>query len=302
MHTTHISTSLDRESFSALSTKICQKTGIGRADWMMRFCRATLAAIAVLSLPCRLLSADCSCGVPVYLDVGNAGTMDWGGCSVGNPIYGCDPLGNGGTSLSDGGIGELGIGQRILLGPYYQPPFSSSDWTVRLPYNCGSVPAPSPPMHVVPLLTECGDCYSPKSERLIIYIWPGGKPINDDNDRPPDCEGSGCNTCGVIGMPVWGVSQPYINLWISDEPLGYQPAIGPRVSFTLNYNQRELISGVDPNIFSVGRKWSFPWLSYVAKDPNANNVVYLPGGGSITFTNAADFLTNTRLTGDTTNG
>jgi len=103
-------------------------------------------------------------------------------------------------------------------------------------------------------------------------------------------------------MPVWRVSQPYVNLWVQDEPLGYQPATGPRISFKLNYNQRELISGVDPNVFSVGRKCTFPWLSYVAKDANANNVVYLPGGGSITFTNTADFLTNTRLTGDTTNG
>src|SRR5206468_392150 len=80
------------------------------------------------------------------------------------------------------------------------------------------------------------------------------------------------------------------------------PAVGPRISFSLAYNQRDTACGIDHNIFSAGRKWAFSLLSYVTKDASANNVVYLPGGGTITFTNSTDFLTNTRLTGDTTNG
>ena len=276
----YASTSLDHVgTLAAHSTELGYATRIRHADWLMRFCQAALAAIAVLTFPCRLLSTDCSCGVPVYLHLRNAGTMDWGGCSVGNPIYLCDANGNGGGSLSDGGIGEFVVGQERVAGPYYQPPYSTWNWTVRLPYNCGSVPAPSPPKDVVPLTVGCGDCYNSMRNDITILFWPGGKGIVDDNDRPPECEGSDCNTCG--GMPVWRVSQPYINLWVQDEPLGYQPATGPRISFTLNYNQRELSSGVDPNIFGVGRKWTFPWLSYVAKDAHANNVVYLPGGGSI---------------------
>jgi len=228
--------------------------------------------------------------------VRNAGTVDWGGCSVGNPHYSSDA---GGGVWSDAGLSFLAVGQQALF-TGSQSPNTTLNYSISLPYNCGSVPPPSPPADALPVTVGCESCYSLKTYSIRLLIWPGGKPIDDDNDHPPECERSDCNTCG--GMPVWRVSQPYINLWIKDEPMGYQPATGPRVSFTLNYNQSEFISGVDPHIFSVGRKWSFPWLSYVAKDASANNVVYLPGGGRITFTNSADFLTNTRLTGDTTNG
>ena len=41
-----------------------------------------------------------------------------------------------------------------------------------------------------------------------------------------------CSTCtpdtpSVFGMPAWWVSEPFINLWIDDEPLGYQLPSGP---------------------------------------------------------------------------
>jgi len=299
MNATRVVTSLEHESFpTAPSTKISQKNGIWRAAVLNRFCFLGLVAFAILSLPCRVFSIDCTCGVPVYIHVKNAGGTAWGGCSVGNPIYLCDANGNGGASVSGGGIGALGVGQEAVA-VVYQAPYSTWNYTVRLPYNCGDVPAPTPPMHVVPVTTGCGPCYPPGvSYDVTLYIWPGGRGIYDNKNHSPKlaANGSGC------GMPVWHVSEPYESLWLIDEPLGYQPAIGPRLSFALAYNQRDTDSGVDRNIFSVGRKWAFSLLSYVAKDVNANTVVYLPEGGSITFTNSTDFLTNTRLTGDTTNG
>jgi RHS repeat-associated protein len=103
-------------------------------------------------------------------------------------------------------------------------------------------------------------------------------------------------------MPTWWVTQPYISLWLKDEPLGYQPAVGPRISFQLAFKQRETLAGFNTNIFSIGKKWNFSWLSYVAQDTNANNVVHFPGGGQRTFYAAADYLTNTRLTGNTNAG
>lgn len=103
-------------------------------------------------------------------------------------------------------------------------------------------------------------------------------------------------------MPVWSVSEPYISLWLHDEPLGYQPALGPRVSFQLAFKQREFLAGWNPAIFSVGRNWNCSWLSYVARDANSNTVVNFPGGGQRTFFSTDDYLTNTRLIGDTTNG
>ena len=68
------------------------------------------------------------------------------------------------------------------------------------------------------------------------------------------------------------------------------------------YKQREFTSGFDPNIISIGKKWNCSWLSYVAQDANMSNVVYFAGGGQRTFYGTNDYLTNTRLGGDTTNG
>lgn len=103
-------------------------------------------------------------------------------------------------------------------------------------------------------------------------------------------------------MPVWSVSEPYISLWLKDEPLGYQPAIGPRVSFELAFKQREFNSGYVTSFFGVGKRWNCAWFSYLAQDMNTNNVVYFPGGGSTTYYTTNDYLTQTTLSGDTTNG
>lgn len=140
--------------------------------------------------------------------------------------------------------------------------------------------------------------------------------------------------CG--GMPVWAVSEPYISLWLEDEPLGYQPAKGPRVSFQLNFSasggayQRELL----PASFSVGTNWHSSWFSYVTLDNNtpaeynfvtgnySTNIlkVAFPGGGQRTYplgfsddgtvlgycdsTNATGYdpQTQSKISGDITNG
>ncbi|HEX4121704.1 MAG TPA: RHS repeat-associated core domain-containing protein [Verrucomicrobiae bacterium] len=135
---------------------------------------------------------------------------------------------------------------------------------------------------------------------------------NGDGDSPlPDFwDPFSSPTPPGSGMPVWRVSEPYISLWLYDEPLGYRPSVGSRIALKLDYKQREGAAGMDPAIFSLGKKWNFSWLSYVASveyTPDGNNtfssnVVYFPGGGSRIFAGATDYLTNTRLTGDMTNG
>ena len=85
--------------------------------------------------------------------------------------------------------------------------------------------------------------------------------------------------------------------------LGYQPALGPRISFALAFKQRESFTGFNPSIFGVGKKWNFSWFSYIALDQNTNNVVFFADGGQQTYTGTNfDYITNTRLTGNTTNG
>jgi len=104
------------------------------------------------------------------------------------------------------------------------------------------------------------------------------------------------------GMPVWEVSEPQISLWLRDEPLGYQPALGSRISFRLSYKQRESSTGNNPKVFNIGKRWNCSWLSSVSLDAAGRSVVHFPGGGERTFSSTNDYLTNTRITGNTTNG
>src|ERR1051325_8254362 len=107
---------------------------------------------------------------------------------------------------------------------------------------------------------------------------------------------------GGQGMCVWSVSEAFISLWLHDEPLGYSPAAGPRISVKVDYKQRENYAGLDPYTFSTGRQWNFSWLSYVRLDINGHPVVHFPGGKESTFYTSQDYLTNTRLTGNTNSG
>jgi RHS repeat-associated protein len=96
------------------------------------------------------------------------------------------------------------------------------------------------------------------------------------------------------GLPVWSVSQPYLNLWVRDVPLGYRPAKGPAVAFQLSYKQREDVAGVATNVFSVGTRWNCSWLSYVSN--SAPYGVLLPGGGLLNFDyDTAEYFTGGRL-------
>jgi RHS repeat-associated protein len=66
------------------------------------------------------------------------------------------------------------------------------------------------------------------------------------------------------GMPVWRVDEPYIILWLEDEPLGYQPVRGERVSLSLHYKQRdEELQDFATNFFSFGPMWNPTWRSYL---------------------------------------
>jgi YD repeat-containing protein len=123
-------------------------------------------------------------------------------------------------------------------------------------------------------------------------------PVNDKNDN--DNNGPQKSPCG---MPVWSVSEPYISLWLNDEPLGYQPALGSRISFQLAFKQREYTNGYNTNIFSVGKKWNVSWFSYVSQDANGNTAVYFDGGRQLTFNGTnVDYLTDTHISGSTSTG
>ena len=77
-----------------------------------------------------------------------------------------------------------------------------------------------------------------------------------DKGRKPPCP----------GMPVWWVSEPYINLWLADEPLSYLTSIGESFTFRITYKQRDSRPAyATPSLFPT-RGWNNSWLSFVHLD------------------------------------
>ena len=121
--------------------------------------------------------------------------------------------------------------------------------------------------------------------------------------------------------------EPWCDVWLMDEPLAYQPAHGPQISFKIFYSP-DLYDYVNSDLeiewgeimqtsdyhcyFGFGNNWYFSWLSCVA--PNGlcasssySSVTLLaPGGGMRTYTNfdgtVPEFSTNTRLLAETNSG
>jgi hypothetical protein len=105
--------------------------------------------------------------------------------------------------------------------------------------------------------------------------------------------GSGCSSCQ--GMPVWEVSEPMINVWLYDEPLSYQPGLGPKISLKLTYKQREtrtFYTGISENYTGLGPNWHCSWVSYLYRNYNTNGgttnydgtaTVVMSDGGERTF-------------------
>ncbi|HEV2331373.1 MAG TPA: cysteine peptidase family C39 domain-containing protein, partial [Verrucomicrobiae bacterium] len=63
--------------------------------------------------------------------------------------------------------------------------------------------------------------------------------INDNKDKCCYRIFSGQTVCvHCNGMPVWWVSEPYINLWLQDEPISYLTSRGQPFGFQVTFKQR----------------------------------------------------------------
>lgn len=123
-----------------------------------------------------------------------------------------------------------------------------------------------------------------------------GLPNDIKDGKDQGCKPGGpCPPC-ENGMPVWWVSEPYINLWMADEPLSYLTSRGDPVTLRLSYKQRDSRpAGADERVSTAG--WNNSWSSYihlVSEFPcgqtecppsfaDCEATVYLPNGGEIDF-------------------
>jgi RHS repeat-associated protein len=172
---------------------------------------------------------------------------------------------NGGNDGCGNGSGGSGPGSGPSPGPSPVPinPAPGHIGSVDSAPS-GGTPAPTP---------QCSSCSQTTSDLSTHPVGPHPQPPGPGPGPAP----SQCPWCP--GMPVWTVSEPYINVWLYDEPVGYQPGLGGRVSCKLAYKQRETRT-ISTNVFGFGPLWDSFWLSYVTDDSAGNSAtLYIPGGG-----------------------
>lgn len=131
-----------------------------------------------------------------------------------------------------------------------------------------------------------------------------GLPENVKDGKDKGCPGP---TCG--GMPIWWVTEPYINLWMADEPLSYKTSRGDDVKLRLSYKQRDSRPPLaDEYVSTAG--WNNSWSSYIhlvsdfpCMSPpcvpalaSSYATVYLPNGGEVDYGPAQSYDTETRMT------
>jgi RHS repeat-associated protein len=117
----------------------------------------------------------------------------------------------------------------------------------------------------------------------------GGGPGGGGPGGPPPGGGPSCN------MPTFDIKRENASLVLFDTPIGYVPARGPAVPFTLTYDYRQTMQPLVFTFGHVGPRWSVQWTSFAQEvpyyiNPGWNNEsipehvsVFLRGGGEETF-------------------
>src|SRR5579859_7839815 len=95
--------------------------------------------------------------------------------------------------------------------------------------------------------------------------------VNDENDhgclKNPTNVKKSCDACqenapGPQGMPAWSVTEPFLNVWVADEPAAYRTSLGEEIPFRVTYKQRDVRSTAHKFIPFTTGGWSHNWFSY----------------------------------------
>jgi RHS repeat-associated protein len=106
------------------------------------------------------------------------------------------------------------------------------------------------------------------------------------------------------GMPSWWVSEPFINLWVADEPVAYTTSLGEEMVLRMSYKQRNRRTFISPYIAT--NSWTHNWNSCVhvrstTEGPNqpyfaAWEAILMAGdGGEYYFSDGSDVEPSTGM-------
>ena len=140
-----------------------------------------------------------------------------------------------------------------------------------------------------------------ESETLLVRGM--GIPANyvsDGKDKGCITVAGGAQLCNCAGMPVWWMSEPYINLWIGDEPISYLTSRGEKFGFRLSYKQRDTratgMPGIPYTVPTAG--WNHSWwssLQIIQTSTESDATLYMANGGEASFTPSQTYDPENRL-------
>ncbi len=114
-------------------------------------------------------------------------------------------------------------------------------------------------------------------------------PTDEANDAPVTTGGQ-CNTSGMAGYTLL---PQLAAVRLMDNPVGYDPPVGPSVRFMVSNNELDTGSPAAPAHSNVGRLWTVNWVSWI-EPPTGTLVtgsaarIRPPGGGTrVVYYNAA---------------
>ena len=117
-------------------------------------------------------------------------------------------------------------------------------------------------------------------------VWGKGITYSKDKDVPtkeaPKAGATGQSKICKIrkGMAVIDALTMQATTNIEDSPLGYEPPVGPDISFDVNYDYLESNQPSSFTFTNLGPDWSINWLSYLTIDGSNNVTIQVDGGGS----------------------
>jgi YD repeat-containing protein len=96
-------------------------------------------------------------------------------------------------------------------------------------------------------------------------VWGRGDTGNNRDDGATGPDEPRAFTCpdGGGGCATWNVEAMVTGLTLHDDPVGYNPPIGPPIHASVTYSHRDALQPAVMPYANFGNKWSSDWVSYI---------------------------------------